>query len=39
VDHVMKIRAYKVLKGHSASVQSISSAPSGDMVKTSLFPH
>lgn len=30
--HPMKIRAYKVLNGHTASVQSVCSAPSGDMV-------
>ncbi|CAK9152925.1 unnamed protein product [Ilex paraguariensis] len=32
VDHPSKIRAYKVLRGHNASMQSIAAQPSGDMV-------
>ncbi|XP_020257628.1 ribosome biogenesis protein WDR12 homolog isoform X1 [Asparagus officinalis] len=32
VDYPMKIGAYKVLNGHMASVQSISSAPLGDKI-------
>ncbi|XP_010939153.1 ribosome biogenesis protein WDR12 homolog [Elaeis guineensis] len=32
VEHPLRIRAYKILQEHTSSVQSISSAPSGDMV-------
>ncbi|CAK9168681.1 unnamed protein product [Ilex paraguariensis] len=32
LDHPSKIRAFKVLRGHNASVQSIAAQPSGDMV-------
>ncbi|XP_010936314.1 ribosome biogenesis protein WDR12 homolog [Elaeis guineensis] len=32
VEHPLRIRAYKILKGHTASVQSISSSPSREMV-------
>ncbi|KAH7845595.1 hypothetical protein Vadar_003910 [Vaccinium darrowii] len=31
-DNPAKVRAYKVLPGHSASVQSVAAQPSGDMV-------
>ncbi|XP_058184827.1 ribosome biogenesis protein WDR12 homolog [Rhododendron vialii] len=31
-DHSTKVRAYKILPGHSASVQSVAAQPSGDMV-------
>ncbi|KAK1292892.1 hypothetical protein QJS10_CPB17g01965 [Acorus calamus] len=32
LDHTVKIRAFKILNGHAAGVQSVSSGPSGDMV-------
>ncbi|KAJ6843675.1 ribosome biogenesis protein WDR12-like protein isoform X2 [Iris pallida] len=32
VDHPTKVSAYKVLTGHSSSVQIVSSSPSGDMI-------
>uniref|UniRef100_A0A5B7AT01 Ribosome biogenesis protein WDR12 homolog n=1 Tax=Davidia involucrata TaxID=16924 RepID=A0A5B7AT01_DAVIN len=32
MDHPMKIRAFKILRGHNASVQSVAAQPSGDMV-------
>ncbi|PSR87723.1 Ribosome biogenesis protein [Actinidia chinensis var. chinensis] len=31
-DHPKKIRSYKILTGHNASVQSVTAQPSGDMV-------